>query len=152
MRIDFPAIVSRKDAIVRRWQDGVRKSISGAGERLQLVEGHARFVSANEIEVGSQRYRAGVIVIDVGVRPAVPEVEGLAGLPWLDNRRVMELSAVEFIRRFLLHVVPSGFVRIRHYGLMGNRVRAENLARCRALLGVGQGSGGSGAAPANSAW
>ena len=94
VRIDFPAIVARKDAIVRRWQDGVRKRISGAGERLQLVEGHARFVSANEIEVGSQRYRAGLIVIDVGVRPAVPEVEGLGGLPWLDNRRVMELSAV----------------------------------------------------------
>jgi hypothetical protein len=39
----------------------------------------------------------------------------------------MALDAVEFIRRFLLHVVPSGFVRIRHYGLRGNRVRAENL-------------------------
>jgi hypothetical protein len=62
-------------------------------------------------------------------------------------QKVMALDAVEFIRRFLLHVVPSGFVRIRHYGLMGNRVRAGNLARCRALLGVGQGSGAGGAAP-----
>jgi pyruvate/2-oxoglutarate dehydrogenase complex dihydrolipoamide dehydrogenase (E3) component len=94
VRIDFPAIIARKDAIVRRWQDGVRNRIAGAGERLLLVEGHARFVSANEIEVASERYRADVIVIDVGVRPAVPEVEGLAGLPWLDNRRVMELTAV----------------------------------------------------------
>jgi hypothetical protein len=62
-------------------------------------------------------------------------------------QKVMALDAVEFIRRFLLQVVPSGFVRIRHYGLMGNRVRAENLARCRALLEVGQGSGAGGAAP-----
>jgi hypothetical protein len=58
-----------------------------------------------------------------------------------NRQKVMALEAVEFIRRFLLHVVPSGFVRIRHYGLLGNRVRAENLARCRALLGPGQGSG-----------
>jgi hypothetical protein len=65
-----------------------------------------------------------------------------------NRQKVMALQAVEFVRRFLLHVVPSGFVRIRHYGLQANRVRAENLARCRVLLGVGQGSGGSGAAPA----
>jgi hypothetical protein len=64
-----------------------------------------------------------------------------------NRQKVMALKAVEFIRRFLLHVVPSGFVRIRHYGLMGNRVRAENLARCRSLLKLGQGSGASSPAP-----
>jgi hypothetical protein len=64
-----------------------------------------------------------------------------------NQQKVMALEAVEFIRRFLLHVVPSGFVRIRHYGLQANRVRAENLTRCRALLGVAQQSGGGGAAP-----
>jgi hypothetical protein len=64
-----------------------------------------------------------------------------------NQQKVMALDAVEFIRRFLLHVVPSGFVRIRHYGLMGNRVRAENLARCWVLLGVGQGSGSGETAP-----
>jgi len=64
-----------------------------------------------------------------------------------NRQKVMALEAVEFIRRFLLHVVPSGFVRIRHYGLMGNRVRAENLARCRTLLKLGQGSGAGSAAP-----
>jgi Putative transposase/Transposase zinc-binding domain len=63
-----------------------------------------------------------------------------------NQQKVMALEAVEFIRRFLLHVVPSGFVRIRHYGLMGNRVRAENLARCRTLLELGQGSSASSAA------
>jgi hypothetical protein len=64
-----------------------------------------------------------------------------------NQQKIMALEAVEFIRRFLLHVVPSGFVRIRHYGLMGNRVRAENLARCRALLGPGQGIGAGATAP-----
>jgi hypothetical protein len=46
----------------------------------------------------------------------------------------MTLPAEEFLRRCLLHVVPPGFIRIRHYGILANRTRAENLARCRALL------------------
>ncbi len=48
--------------------------------------------------------------------------------------KVMRLEADEFIRRFLLHVLPHGFTRIRHYGLLANRLRASKLARCRALL------------------
>ena len=48
----------------------------------------------------------------------------------------MALNPVEFIRRFLLHVLPSGFVRIRHYGFLANRMRHDKLALCRALLGV----------------
>jgi hypothetical protein len=50
--------------------------------------------------------------------------------------KIMELHATEFLRRFLLHVVPSGFVRIRHYGLLANRTRHEKLARARQLLAV----------------
>jgi hypothetical protein len=48
---------------------------------------------------------------------------------------VMTLDAHEFIRRFLLHVLPDGFHRIRHYGLFANTARAENVANARALLG-----------------
>jgi len=48
----------------------------------------------------------------------------------------MTLDGVEFLRRFLLHVLPAGFVRIRYYGLLANRYRAQNLERCRALLGA----------------
>ena len=43
----------------------------------------------------------------------------------------MTLDAVEFIRRFLLHVLPSGFVKIRHFGLLANRNRRQALALCR---------------------
>jgi hypothetical protein len=46
----------------------------------------------------------------------------------------MTLDAVEFIRRFLLHVLPSGMVRIRHFGFLANRVRRQTLIQCRALL------------------
>lgn len=49
-------------------------------------------------------------------------------------QRTMSLDAVEFIRRFLLHTLPSGFVRIRYYGFLSNRDRNEKLALCRELI------------------
>jgi putative transposase/transposase-like zinc-binding protein len=48
----------------------------------------------------------------------------------------MTLDAVEFIRRFLLHILPAGFVRIRQFGFLANRARREKLELCRALLGA----------------
>jgi hypothetical protein len=51
-----------------------------------------------------------------------------------DRKRVMTLTALEFVRRLLLHVLPTGFQRIRHYGLLANRHRQEKLALCRCLL------------------
>jgi hypothetical protein len=48
--------------------------------------------------------------------------------------KVMTLTAEEFLRRFMQHVLPAGFVKIRHYGLLSNRHRAERLAVCRRLL------------------
>ncbi|MER8672287.1 IS91 family transposase [Mesorhizobium sp. M1156] len=60
---------------------------------------------------------------------------------WKDYRhgnrqKVMTVAADEFIRRFLLHVLPEGFHRIRYYGFLGNRYRAQKLACCRDLLGM----------------
>jgi predicted Zn-ribbon and HTH transcriptional regulator len=53
-----------------------------------------------------------------------------------DQRKVAALPADEFLRRFLRHVLPKGFLRIRHYGLLANRRKAEMLERCRTHLGV----------------
>jgi hypothetical protein len=53
-----------------------------------------------------------------------------------DRRKTMSLPADEFIKRFLRHVLPDRFTRIRHYGLLANRVKKKNLARCRELLGM----------------
>ena len=55
-----------------------------------------------------------------------------------DRYKVMTLAPHEFIRRFLSHVLPSGFHRIRHYGLFANTSRAGNIARARELLAVPQ--------------
>jgi hypothetical protein len=53
-----------------------------------------------------------------------------------ERAKAMTLAIDEFIRRFLIHVLPSGFHRIRHYGLLANGGCAENIARARELLGV----------------
>jgi hypothetical protein len=51
-----------------------------------------------------------------------------------DRYKTMTLDVHEFIRRFLIHVLPSGFHRIRHYGLFASGVRSHNIARARELL------------------
>jgi hypothetical protein len=56
----------------------------------------------------------------------------------LARRKAMTLKTDEFIRRFLLHILPRGFHRIRHYGLFANTGRAANMARLRELLGSKQ--------------
>jgi hypothetical protein len=67
--------------------------------------------------------------------------DGKVSFRWKDyaegsTEKTMTLDAGEFIRRFLLHVLPSGFVKIRHYGFLSNRLRREKLAVARRLLGV----------------
>ena len=67
--------------------------------------------------------------------------DGQVCFEWKDYRaggqvKTMTLSADEFIRRFLLHVLPDGFQRIRYYGLLGNRYRKQKLDLCRRLLGM----------------
>jgi predicted Zn-ribbon and HTH transcriptional regulator len=53
-----------------------------------------------------------------------------------DRKKSMTLDAQEFIRRFLLHVLPEGFVRIRHFGFLANRTKKHSLPQCRKLLGL----------------
>ena len=57
-----------------------------------------------------------------------------------DRFKTMTLAAHEFIRRFLLHVLPSGFHRIRHYGLLAGAVRTRNIERVRQALAAPEGS------------
>jgi len=66
---------------------------------------------------------------------------GSVSFRWRDyahggKKKIMTVSAHEFLRRFLLHVLPGGLVRIRHFGLFANRRRGAELERCRALLGM----------------
>jgi hypothetical protein len=79
--------------------------------------------------------------VAISNRRLVALEDGAVKFHWKDyahggGEKTMTLEATEFVRRFLLHVLPSGFVRIRHYGFLANRVCREKLALCRALLGV----------------
>jgi hypothetical protein len=65
--------------------------------------------------------------------------DGRVAFAWKDyrhesRRKIMRLDAQEFVRRFLLHVLPKGFQRIRHFGLLANRYREIKLGHCRQLL------------------
>jgi len=65
--------------------------------------------------------------------------DGTVSFRWKDytkgsRHRIQSLKAVEFLRRFLMHVLPKGYVRIRHFGFMANAFRKEKLALCRRLL------------------
>ena len=67
--------------------------------------------------------------------------EGKVSFKWRDyadgsREKVMTLTAGEFIRRFLLHILPPGFVKIRHYGFMGSAVKKKKLALCKRLTGA----------------
>jgi pyruvate/2-oxoglutarate dehydrogenase complex dihydrolipoamide dehydrogenase (E3) component len=89
VEVDLAAVVDRKDAVVKQWRDGVGRRLQV--ERLTVARGHARFAGERKVEVGGEVHSAETIVVNVGARPAVPPIEGLAKLPWLDNATVMQL-------------------------------------------------------------
>jgi hypothetical protein len=86
--------------------------------------------------------------------------EGGVTFTWKDyahggKQRRLTLSADEFLRRFVQHVLPKGFVKVRHYGLLANRDRAAKLAVCRALLArepLARATAAAALAPAAAPW
>ena len=84
------------------------------------------------------RYVSGVAISD---RRLVSHSGGRVNFRWKDYaaggcEKPTGVPGLEFVRRYMLHVLPRGFVRIRSYGLLSNRSRKTDLARCRALLGA----------------
>lgn len=79
--------------------------------------------------------------VAISNRRIIKVEDGRVFFKWKDYKdgnkiKIMSLEAVEFIRRFLLHILPPRFVKIRYYGLYGNRNRKETIQRCQSLLGV----------------
>lgn len=118
--VDFPAVIARKDAMVQRWREGVERRLGGGGDRLRFVRGHARFVDAHTVEVAGTRYSAETIVINVGARAAVPAIEGLTDVPYLNSSSVMNLRQLP---RHLL-VLGGGYIGCE-FGQMFRRFGAE---------------------------
>ncbi len=91
VQVDFPAVIARKNAIVQLWREGIIRRIAGAGPTLRLVRGHALLLGDRRVQLAGEHHRGTVIILNVGGRPAVPTIPGLTDVPWLDNRRCMEL-------------------------------------------------------------
>ncbi|MDH3497552.1 MAG: mercuric reductase [Gemmatimonadota bacterium] len=94
VQVDLAAVVERKNRIVTEWRAGVERRLERAGDRLTLVRGNARFVGERLIGVNGTRYTADTIVLNVGARPATPNVPGLDRVPTLDSTGIMELRAL----------------------------------------------------------
>jgi len=120
VRVDLAAVVARKDAVVQRWRDGVRRRLDDAGDHLRVLAGAARFVGEREIDVAGERHRADTIIINTGGRPTVPRLPGLDGVDWLDNHRIMQLRTLP--RRLV--VLGGGYIGCE-FGQMFRRFGAE---------------------------
>jgi hypothetical protein len=112
--------------------------IAAAKESEWVVDARRPFAGPQQVldYVGRYTHRVAISnnrLIDID--------NGRVQFHWKDYRdnskiKVMDLEADEFIRRFLLHVLPEGFQRIRYYGFLANRDRRKKLALCRQLLGM----------------
>jgi hypothetical protein len=107
-----------------------------AGQIEWLVYAKAPFGGPEQVLKYLARYTHRVAISN---RRLLSIEDGRVTFEWKDyaadnQTKTMTLDAVEFIRRFLLHIVPAGFMRIRPYGFLANRARRKKLALCRALL------------------
>ncbi len=118
--VDFAAVMARKTDMVRRWRAGSERRLTTGGERLRLVRGHARFVAPRTVEVNGDRYEGTNVVINVGARPAVPELAGLADVGHLTSTSALELT--ELPRRLL--ILGAGYVACE-LGQLFRRLGAE---------------------------
>jgi pyruvate/2-oxoglutarate dehydrogenase complex dihydrolipoamide dehydrogenase (E3) component len=89
--VDLGKVVDRKNAILERKRGGLAKHIADLGERLTLVRETARFTGPHTMAAGSTTIEAETIVLDVGMRPLIPKIPGLEGVPFLDHRKALDL-------------------------------------------------------------
>lgn len=127
--------------------------LTSAGRRDWVVYAKPPFGGPEQVLAYLSRYTHRVAIANSRL---VSMEGGKVTFRWRDYRhgrrpRAMTLDAGEFIRRFLLHTLPDGFHRIRHYGFLANGQRAARLAACRALLAARAPEAAVGAKPAGKA-
>jgi pyruvate/2-oxoglutarate dehydrogenase complex dihydrolipoamide dehydrogenase (E3) component len=91
--VDMRRVKARKDAIVEKASHGIRNSLTGL-DGCTVITGHARFTAPGEVAVGDQRLRAERIFINVGGRAVVPDIPGLAEVPYLTNSSLMDCEVL----------------------------------------------------------
>lgn len=120
-------------------QDQFKALLSSAYAKSWIVYGKKPFAGPEAVLAYLSRYTHRV-AIGNGRILRLDEPAGTVTFSYKDyadqsRRKKMELSLTEFLRRFCLHILPERFVKIRHYGLLGNRNRAAKIALARAELG-----------------
>jgi pyruvate/2-oxoglutarate dehydrogenase complex dihydrolipoamide dehydrogenase (E3) component len=93
VRVDMAKVKARSDTVVRNARNGLAKWLAGM-KGLTLCEGHARFEAPDRVRVGDEVLGAPRIFINVGTRPAVPDLPGIDSVPFLNNRTMLELDRV----------------------------------------------------------
>lgn len=91
LRVDMARVKARKDAVVKQSREGVRSWLDGA-RNVTVIEGHAQFTAPHRLRVGDRELEAPRIFINVGGRAALPQMPGIADVPFLNNERIMHLD------------------------------------------------------------
>lgn len=122
-----------------REREAFRRHLAPLRQREWVVYAKAPFAGPEQVLDYVGRYTHRVAISNNRLLDIEESSVTFRWKDYRDNnaRKTMTLEADEFIRRFLLHVLPPGLQRIRYYGFMGNRHRQEKLQRCRALLQMG---------------
>jgi len=92
-RVDFGAVMARKDAIVAKSSGRVERWMAGL-KGAKVFRGHARFTGPDKVRVNGEELSAGKIFLNVGGRPLVPDMPGLASVPYLTNQSMMTLDSL----------------------------------------------------------
>lgn len=122
--VDLAAVRRRKERVVASFRRGVERSLEKT-EGVELIRGHGRFAGPQEVSVelsggGERRLRAERVFINTGTRAAVPPLAGLSGVPFLDNRSILDL---EELPSHLL-VLGGGYIGLE-FGQMFRRFGSE---------------------------
>jgi pyruvate/2-oxoglutarate dehydrogenase complex dihydrolipoamide dehydrogenase (E3) component len=120
IRVDMAEVKKRKDSIVRHSTDGLTNWLGGTSG-LTMIQGHARFEGPKTIRVGDRLLEAKQIFINVGGRALVPDMPGIAEIPYLDNSTIMH---VDFLPEHLVIVGGSyiGLEFAQMYRRFGSKV------------------------------
>lgn len=115
VKVDFKAVMDRKDGIVQKSRKGTESGIEGT-ENLTLIYGEARFTDKHTVDIAEQSYTAKHIFINVGDSPVVPDVEGVHDIEYLTSTTILELEEVPEH----LIIVGGGYIGLE-FGQMFSR-------------------------------
>jgi pyruvate/2-oxoglutarate dehydrogenase complex dihydrolipoamide dehydrogenase (E3) component len=119
VKVDMKRVKARKDYVAGLSNKGVERSLKNL-ENCTVYEGHARFVSPREVQVGENTLSAERIFVNVGGRAAIPQIAGLEGVKYLTNSTMMD---VDFVPRHLL-VLGGSYIGLE-FGQMYRRFGSE---------------------------